>query len=186
MRRVAWLLALVILGIGLAAAADCGCAQGVEPECYVTFKTNEIISFSAVFPLDYFTMHAVTETPFVLGWLITAADGSIVRSVAFDDVVGWSTQFVWNLTDESGHDVAPGFYRIHISTTAGLVTADVRLVSCCTPCFACWSCCLCTTCPGAGGRCPTPCGEPYLALDVESTKSCCGFSFSLHWEWPTP
>ena len=120
MRRVGWLLALAILGGALsAAAADCGCSQGVEPACYVTFRTNESISFSTVFPVDYFTAHSTGETPFALGWMITAADGSMVRSVAFDDVVSWSQDFIWDLTDEDGHDVSPGFYRIVVSTTAG-------------------------------------------------------------------
>ena len=77
MRRVGWLLALAILGGALSAtAADCGCSQGVEPACYVTFRSNELISFSAVFPLDYFTTHETSETPFALGWMVTAADGS--------------------------------------------------------------------------------------------------------------
>ncbi len=187
MRRVGWLLAVAILGGALSAtAADCGCSQGAEPSCYVTFRSNELISFSAVFPLDYFTTHETSETPFVLGWMVTAADGSVVRSVAFDDVVGWPQDFVWDLTDEDGDDVAVGFYRIVVSTTAGPVAADVRLVSCCTPCVACWSCCLCTTCPNAGGLCSTPCGEPYLELEVSSTKRCCAFTFQLFGEWENP
>jgi hypothetical protein len=186
MRRVGWLLALAILGGAFSAAADCGCSQGVEPACYVTFRSNELISFSTVFPVDYFTTHETSETPFVLGWMVTAADGTVVRSVAFDDVVGWLQDFVWDLTDEDGHDVPVGFYRIVISTTAGPVAADVRLVSCCTPCVACWSCCLCATCPTAGNRCPTPCGEPYLELGVSSTKSCCAFTFQLFGEWGSP
>jgi hypothetical protein len=186
MRRVGWLLALAVLGGTLSVAADCGCSQGVEPVCYVTFRTNELISFSTVFPVDYFTAHSTSETPFLLGWMVIAADGSVVRTVAFDDVVGWLQDFVWDLTDEDGHDVSPGFYRIVVSTTAGPVAAEVRLVSCCTPCQACWSCCLCTTCPTAGGRCVTPCGEPYLVLDVSSTKSCCAFTFSLWGEIENP
>jgi len=187
MRRVGWLLALAVLGWGLSASADCGCAQGVEPSCYVTFRTNEMISFSTVFPIDYFTAHSTTETPFLLGWLVETADGVLVRSTAFDDVVGWGQDFVWDLTDDEGRDVVPGFYRILVSTTAGVVSADVRLVSCCVPCVSCWSCCLCSTCPNGGaGRCPTVCGEPYLVLGIDSTKSCCGVSFQFHWEWPIP
>ncbi len=186
MRQVGWLLALAVLCVGLSASADCGCSGGVEPSCYVTFRTNEWIGFSTVFPLDYFLAHSITETPFVLGWLVTTSDGSVVRSVAFDDVVGWSQGFVWDLTDAAGHDVEPGFYRITVSTTAGPVSADVRLVSCCTPCVTCWTCCLCRTCPGAGGRCPTPCADPYLVLGVNSTKSCCAFTFQLFGEFETP
>ncbi len=186
MRRVGWLLALAILGGALSAAADCGCSQGVEPACYVTFRSNELISFSTVFPLDYFMAHETTETPFVLGWMVTSADGSVVHNVAFNDVVGWPQVFVWDLTDETGRDVAVGFYRIVVSTTAGPVAADIRLVSCCTPCVACWSCCLCTTCPTAGGRCPTSCDEPYLELSVSSTKSCCAFTFELFGDWVNP
>lgn len=179
MRRVGWLLVLAVLLLGVAASADCGCSQGVEPDCYVTFETNEHISFSAVFPLDYFTLHAVTETPFVLGWTILAADGSVVRSVAFPDVVGWGTTFFWDLDDAAGQPVEPGFYQILVATTAGTLTADVRLVSCCTPCTSCWSCCVCSACPTAGGRCPTPCGEPYIALDVYETTHCCGLTFQF-------
>jgi hypothetical protein len=187
MRRVGWLLALVIVGWGLSALADCGCAQGLEPSCYVTFRTNELIKFSTVFPIEFFATHSTTETPFLLGWLVETADGILIHSTAFDDVVGWGQDFVWDLTDDAGHDVVPGFYRISVLTTVGVVSADVRLVSCCTPCVTCWSCCLCSACPNGGaGRCPTACGEPYLALDIDSTKSCCGVSFQFQWEWTTP
>jgi hypothetical protein len=182
-----WIVALLVLGGAVAAAAaDCGCSKSVEPSCYVTFRTNELISFSTVFPVDYFVVHSTTETPFVLGWMVAAADGSVVRSVVFPDIVGWLQEFVWDLTDEDGLDVGPGFYTITISTTAGPVTANVRLVSCCEPCLACWSCCVCTTCPTAGGLCPCTFGEPYLVLDVSSTKNCCAFTFQLYGEWGTP
>jgi hypothetical protein len=183
MRRVAWLLVLLIVGGGFSVLADCGCSQGVEPECYVTFRANELIAFSTIFPVDFFTQHAVTETPFVLGWLVESADGSAVRTATFDDVVGWPRTFVWDLADDEGHDVGPGFYRIHVSTTAGVVSAAVRLIACCNPCLSCWSCCVCTTCPAAGGRCPTPCGEPYLVLSVDSTKACCAATFGVWTEW---
>ncbi len=187
MRRVGWLLGLAMLfGVVLASAADCGCSQGVEPPCYVTFRSNELIEFSAVFPLDYFIAHSTSETPFALGWMVTAADGSVVRSVEFDDVVGWMTDFIWDLRDEEGRDVAPGFYRIAVLTTAGPVAADVRIVSCCTPCVACWSCCVCSICPAPGGLCPCLRGEPYLVLDVSSTRSCCLFTFGLYIEGETP
>lgn len=187
MRRWGWLLVVAMAwGAVAASAADCGCAQGVEPPCYVTFRSNEWIEFSAVFPVDYFIVHSTTETPFALGWIVTAADGSIVRSVAFDDVVGWQTDFVWDLEDADGRDVAPGFYRIAVLTTAGPVAADVRIVSCCAPCIECWSCCLCSTCPTAGGLCPCLRGEPYLVLDVGFTGSCCVFTFELFGEWTTP
>jgi hypothetical protein len=180
MRRVAWGLAFIVLGSAFSVLADCGCAQGAEPECYVTFRTNELVSFSAVFPLEFFTAHSTTETPFILGWGIEAAGGILIRSVSFSDVAGWWQDFVWDLADDSGNEVEPGFYRVLVLTTAGVVSADIRLVSCCTPCLACWSCCLCTTCPRAGhGSCPAPCGEAYLELDVAATKSCCVFSSLL-------
>jgi len=183
MRRVLWLLVLAVLCIGLQASADCGCSGGAEPSCYVTFRTNELIGFSTVFPLEYFTLHSITETPFVLGWAVTAPDGTVVRSITFPDLVGWSQPFVWDLTDSDGHGVAPGFYRITVATTAGPISTDVRLVACCSPCLSCWSCCLCSTCPREGGRCPTPCGDPYLVLSVDSTRSCCGgFSFEISGE----
>lgn len=187
MRRVGWLLALSLLIGGLSTtAADCGCSQGVEPPCYVTFRSNESILFSAVFPLDYFLLNATSETPFALGWMVTASDGAVVRNVAFDDVVGWMTEFVWDLRDADGRDVAPGFYRISVLTTAGPVSADVRIVSCCTPCVQCWSCCLCSICPPPGGLCPCLRGEPYLVLGVASTRSCCLFTFELFGEWVEP
>jgi hypothetical protein len=186
MRRWVWVSLFLVLTTGLTAAADCGCAQGAEPPCYVTFRSNEAIGFSTVFPVEYFVMNATTETPFVLGWMITAADGAVVRGATFDDVVGWLTGFEWDLRDEAGREVAPGFYQIAVLTTAGPVVADVRIVSCCNPCVSCWSCCVCTSCPGAGGRCPTVCGAPYLALSVAATKSCCGFGVTFHWEWTSP
>ncbi len=186
-RRMVWCVLWIIVGLGLCAVADCGCDQGLEPSCYVTFRTNELVSLSVVFPFEFFAVHATTETPFVLGWAVESTDGALVRSTAFSDVAGWWEHFVWDLTDDAGHEVSPGFYHVIVSTTAGPVRADIRLISCCTPCAPCWSCCLCTTCPRAGdGLCPTECGEPYLVLDVAATTNCCAFSFLVFGESDDP
>jgi hypothetical protein len=181
MRRVSWLVAALVLGFGLSVWADCGCTSGLEPSCYATFRSNELVSFSLTVPIDYFLCNNTTETPMITGWRVEELDGTLVRLALFDEVKGHWNAFLWDLTDDSGQVVDEGFYRIVVMTTsAGEAAADVRIVSCCNPCMTCWSCCPCATCvDGRIYRCPTEYGSPYLVLGVGGTRSCCAFTVQV-------
>jgi hypothetical protein len=183
MRRVSWLLAVLLLGLSLTVWADCGCSSGTEPSCYATFRSNESIAFSLTVPIDYFLNSGTSETPLIIGWRVETQDGTVVRLVTFDEFKGHWNTFLWDLTDDNGQVVGEGFYRIVVMTTsAGETAADVKVISCCTPCLSCVSCCPCATCvDGRIPRCPTECGQPYLVLsEGDQTRNCCAFTVQIY------
>ncbi|MCX6093223.1 MAG: hypothetical protein NTY63_00130 [Candidatus Bipolaricaulota bacterium] len=171
MNRVGWMVAVLLVGVGLSAWADCGCAPAGDPTCYTAFVMNRTIEFSVTVPLDYFVAHATTETPFLTGWRIETLAGVVVRRVTFDFPLGLVTVLEWNLDDDAGARVADGFYRLIVETTsAGEITDTIRLISCCNPCG----------CIGRSPVCRPACGSAYLILRAgESLGCCCGCSFSL-------
>jgi len=189
MKRVGWLVAALVVGIGLSAWADCGCAPAGDPACYTTFRVNQTIQFTVIVSLDFFTAHATTETPLITGWRVEKLDGTVVRRVVFDWPVGLVRPLEWRLVDDAGAWVGEGFYRIVVETTsAGEVQNTVRLVACYTP-PACGTC-LCS-CSDRVPPCSRVCGEAFLALRVGETRDCCcGFGVTLigsfTWETPAP
>lgn len=187
MNRVGWLLALLLVGFGLSAWGDCGCAPAGEPVCYTVFRQNQTIVFSVTVPVDFFLAHATTETPFITGWRVETIDGAVVRRVIFDHPLGWATPLEWGLEDGGGTQVSEGVYRIVVETnSAGEVTNYARLIPCSAPLP-----CSCCGCPNRAPACRPACGEAFLTLRAGETFSCCcGFGVSIFgsftWESPPP
>ncbi|MEW5825508.1 MAG: hypothetical protein AB1778_01645 [Candidatus Bipolaricaulota bacterium] len=180
MRRGGWSAAwalVVLIGLSASVFSDCGCGTAGEPSCYATFLASESIGMTAVFPIEYFMCYGVTETPMILGWRVETWEGTPVQGVVFDDVAGHWQTFVWDQRGFDGQPVDPGFYRLMVDTTAGAISAAVRIDPCCAPCTACWTCCPCNVCTD---RCPTDRCEPYLALNVAAARSCCGLGVEIH------
>ncbi len=184
MRKIGLVVAAILLAAGLTGFADCGCATDAQETCYTVFRANEIIQFSLVVPVDYYWCHDTTATPLITGWWVEVEDGPIVKHVEFSEPRGHWETFTWDLTDDTGNYVAPGSYRIVVSTTStDDVEAHVKILSCCcSPCFFCCqpSPCICRT----PSHCPVPYGEAYLSLKSGGTRNCCTFSVQLYFESP--
>ena len=178
MHRVGWMTAILLVGIGLSACADCGCTPPGSPACYTLFRANQTIEFTLTVPVDYFTAHATEETPFITGWRVETVDGVLVRRVTFDFPHGLLTVMEWTLKDDDGVPVNEGFYRIIVETTsAGEISNTVQLIPCCG---ACVSSCRSPVCRPA-------CGEAYLILRVGDSFRCgCGLSLFGSWSFGTP
>ena len=183
MRKVALITAIFLLAAGIGALA--GCTIDTQETCYTTFKSNEIIEFSLVVPVDYYWCHDTTATPLITGWWVETVDGSAVKHVEFTEPRGHWESFTWDLTDDDGNYVEAGDYRIVVATTVeDAVGANIRIVPCCccSPCFAC--------CPPIPCSCrplycsPVPYGKLYLSLGSAGTRSCCLFSVQLYFESP--
>jgi len=178
----AGLIVLVLLGLwGWAVWANtgCGCGAETEPTCYETYKSNEIVEFSLVVPVEYFWVQDVSITPLITAWWIETLEGVIVKYVPFGEPKGHWASFAWDLSLESGGYAQPGFYRIVVMTTYGeMVSANIEIVSCC--CTPCWGCCpsRCICRPAISCR-PT-CGELYLKLTSGGTRNCCAFSVTIY------
>lgn len=184
MSRVGWVVVVLLFTMGVGALADCGCQPGLTPECYATFRTNELVAFSLTVPVEYFMVNNTSQTPMITGWRVEDENGAVVRSVAYAEPAGHWKTFFWDLTDDNGFDVEPGFYRIFVATTsAGEAAVSVRLISCCTPCVCCSICCSTSICvDGRIRRCPTEFGDPYIVLSAGGTKRCCGLTVQLFGE----
>jgi len=180
------LVLVCVVGVLVWADAGCGCPPAEQPQCYETFRSNEIIAFSLTLPVDYFWCHGVTETPLITGWRVEAQDGAIVR----DEPLSWPTgswaTFAWDLTNDVGELVGPGFYRVVVYTDlTAPISADVLIEPCrsCSAYWSCWPCCptLCCLCSCQPlTRCRVPMGEPYLELRNGGERSCCGLTVHLY------
>jgi len=174
------LLALLVIGApSVLADTGCGCGETTAPTCYETYKSNEIIEFKLVVPVDYFWTHNVSVVPLITAWWVETAAGDVVKYVPFVEPKGHWATFTWDQSMDMGGYVEPGFYRIVVQTTYDeRVAADVRIISCCTsPCSTCCpSLCGCTS----NCLCRPCCGELYLTLDHAGTRGCCGFSVSIN------
>jgi len=175
MKRVGWLIAALVLSVGLSAWADCGCAPAGDPACYTTFRMSQAIEFRMTVPVEFFYAHATTETPLITGWRVETLDGAVVRRVVLSYPVGPVTVFEWKLDDGAGARVAEGFYRIVVETTsAGDVSNTVLLFGCCSPCY---NLCCCTARPPV---CRPLCGDAYLVLNAgDALRPCCGFTITI-------
>jgi len=185
MVRGLW-VTLVVLCVGgslVWADGDCGCESTVQPTCYETFRSNEIIEFKVTVPADYFWLHEDAETPLIVRWWVETLDGVIVRDEPLPYPVGSWASFTWDLTTGGCELVGPGFYRIVILTTSGMAVSTDVLIEPCRPCsswWSCWPCCPTLVCVcQRSTRCPIPCGEPYLILRNGGTRSCCGLSVRI-------
>ena len=184
MKRAAFVAIAILLAAGSATFADCGCTSGTDEGCYTTFRSNEIIGFSLVVPVDYYWFHDTTATPLITGWWVEAVDGPVVKHVEFTEPRGHWERFTWDLSDDDGNHIPTGDYRIVVATTVeDAVGANVRIVpGCCSPCLPC-----CTPIPcscQAPSHCSVPYGELYLSLESAGTRSCCGCTVQLYFGSP--
>ena len=184
MKRATLVSIAILLAIGLAAWADCGCTTDTAEPCYTTFKSNEIIEFSLVVPVDYYWTHDTTATPLITAWWVETEDGLIVKHAEFSEPRGHWETFTWDLTDDDGKYVEAGDYRIVVATTVeDAVGVNIRIVpSCCSPCFACCPPIPCSCRPLYS--CSVPFGELYLNLESAGTRSCCGCTLQLYFGSP--
>ena len=177
MKCTGWVVLLLVIVMSMGASAQYGYRGPDEPECYLSFKSNETIEFSLVAPLDYFMFHGTTVSPSIFGWRVEAWDGTIVRTVVYPgEPRSRLITMEWDLTNDAGYLVPPGFYQIVVMTTDGEVAYPVGIVEHCRSCF---SCCCCWCCAQPSTACCIPFGELYLALGVGETRPCGGLSFSL-------
>jgi len=151
----------------------------MDPGCYMTFQSNETIEFTLIAPVDYFVCHNTTVSPGIWGWRVEALDGAVVRTVLFEDgPMSRRIPMEWDLYDDSGYLIDPGYYTIVVMSTDGDVSYPVRILERCRPCCGCW--CWRTAPVVCDVPCLIPYGELYLSLAVGETRSCFGLSFSLH------
>ena len=187
MKSVGWIALLLVIAVSVGGWAQCGCGEPETLSCYLTFQSNETIEFSLIAPVDYFVCHGTTVSPSIIGWRVEAWDGTVVRSVVYPgQPKGRWISMEWDLYDEGGYLVPPGFYRIVVMTTDGDVSYPVRILERCRPCCGCF--CWWSAPPVCGVPCRIPFGELYLSLAVGETRSCYGLSFSLtfRFECSTP
>jgi len=184
MKRFGWVALLLVVAVSVGGWAQCGCEDPEEPTCYLTFQSNETIEFSLIVPVDYFVCHGTSVSPSVWGWRAETLDGVVVRTFAYPrGPVGRWVTMEWDLYDDSGYLVDPGWYRIVVMTTDGDVSYPVLILERCRPCWGCWCGCGCTPCIDCDVPCCIPFGEMYLSLAVGETRSCYGLSFSLHFRF---
>lgn len=182
MKSAGWIALLLVIVVSIGGWTQCGCGEPKAPSCYLTFRSNETIEFSLVAPVDYFTCHGTTVSPSIIGWRVEAADGTVVRTVVYPD--GPKSRLItmqWDLYDESGCLVPPGYYRVIAMTSDGDVSYPVMIQERCRPCCGCF--CSWHALPVCSVPCPIPFGELYLSLAVGETRSCCGASLSLHFRF---
>ena len=178
MRTVGFIALLLVIATSFAGASQCDCGAQEVPDCYLAFKSNETIEFSLIAPVDYFMCHGTTVSPSIFGWRVEACDGTVVRTVIYPgEPKGRWIAMEWNLYDESGYLVPPGFYQIIVMTTDSDVAYPVRIVEACHPCWGCF--CGCYAPLTCDAPCCIPYGELYLTLDVGEVRSCGGLSFSI-------
>ena len=178
MKSAGWAALLLIIVVSIGAWAQYGYGASNEPECYLSFKSNETIEFSLIAPIDYFICHGATVSPNIQGWRVEAWDGTIVRTVLYPgEPISRLITMEWDLTNDAGYLVPAGFYQIIVMTTDGEVVYPVGIVEQCRSCF---SCCCCCCCAQPSTACCIPYGELYLALGVGETRSHIGLRISLN------
>lgn len=187
MKSAGWVALCLVMAVSVGGWAQCGCGEPQEPFCYMTFQSNETIEFTLIAPLDYFTCHNTTVSPGIWGWRVEAWDGTAVRTVTYSD--GPKSRLLvmeWDLYDDAGYLVDPGYYRIVVMSTDGDVSYPVRILERCRPCCGCfcwWHAPVVCDVP-----CPIPYGELYLSLAVGETRPCFGLSirFEFRYESSSP
>ena len=179
MKSAGWITLLLVIVVSVGAWAQCGCGVPEEPNCYLSFKSNETIEFSLIAPIDWFEANGKTQSPRIFGWRVEELDGTVVRTSIYPgEPRSRLTIMEWDLHDDAGYLVPPGYYQIIVMTTETDVSYPVRVVESCRS----WSGCFCG-CYVPATCCDSPCcipfGELYLTLDVGETRPCGGLTINL-------
>lgn len=171
MKRAILLAVLVVGVIGGTVFAQCGCSQppatlGNGPTCYTAVWRGEDVHFKLNVPAEYFFTSPVPPTPLITGWRVEQMDDTVVFQDLFPDVPkGAWYEMVWNERNSQGTRVAPGYYRIMVSTdSAGVYTTIIKIVA--PPCLV-----PCGVYPRLISHpCSTPCGSPYIKVLAQKTE----------------
>ncbi len=179
-------LALAISAFAVLTAAQwCApCGQPApEPPCFTAFWQGEDVCFELVVPWSVFCCCCCGAPQVqVLGWRVITPEGKVVYQETFPTPVP-PGKWVWKQVDSTGKAVAPGYYKIIISTVSGEFENTVRIVArdgCCQPCcffpffFGCWlwsrPCAISWCTPYVKlYRCPTcvaPCVPPCCGVTI--------------------
>lgn len=177
MKAAGWIALMLVVAGAVGGWAQCDCGTGVDPNCFLKFKSNETIEFSVIAPVDYFSHYQTTVSPQVFGWRVEDANGNVVRLEVFSGAPrSRTTVMEWDLYGDDGYIVAPGFYQIIAMTTVSDVRYQVFIEEACRS----FSPCACNYAPlVCDSPCRPPFGELYLSLDVGETRPCNGLTFSI-------
>jgi len=147
-RAILSTLAVVLVGGGVALA---GCPPGVwrpptpwcpptvaEPPCFAVVWAAEPILIELVVPWGWFCCPC-PPAAMITGWSVEAFGGGVVHQHVFPTPVSADTRIVWDQRDLAGTPVAPGFYRIVVTTTTRAVETHVRIVARTDGCFFWWA-----------------------------------------------
>lgn len=175
-------LALVVFG-GVVAWGQWWCdpcgpppPPPLEPSCYVTFWAGEPIQVDLVVPWGILCCNPCGPATMIIGWSVEAFGGGVVYQYAYPVPVGGSTKIIWNQQDSTGVQMSPGFYRIAVMTTTGVVTTHVKIV---VQTDCCWSWCQPVSKPCGVSWC-----DPYLKLSRAPVCDPCGWSSCDPCCWP--
>jgi len=187
MKSAGWIALCLVIAVSVGGWAQCGCWESEEPLCYMTFQSNETIEFKLVAPVDYFICHNTTVSPGIWGWRVETLDGTVVRTVTYSD--GPKSRLLvmeWDLYDDAGYLVDPGYYRIVVASTDGDVSYPVRILERCRPCCGCF--CWWYEPVVCHVPCCVPYGGLYLSLAVGETRPCFGLTirFEFRFECSDP
>lgn len=132
-------LAAVLGAFGILGMAQC-CPPPSEPPCYTTFWQGEDVCFELVVPFWGWCCCCPAPQVQVTGWRVVTMDGNVIYQETFATPTA-PGKWVWKQVDAQGRPVAPGFYKIVVSTTSGEYENTVKIVAkpecqcCCFPFF---------------------------------------------------
>ncbi len=178
MKAAGWIALVLVVAGAVGAWAQCDCGTGVDPNCFLKFKSNETIEFTLIAPVDYFAHYQTTVSPQIFGWRIEDSNGSVVRTVIYPgEPRSRLTVMEWDLYGDDGYLVESGFYQVIVMTTVSDVSYPVFIEEACRSFCGCF--CGCYAPPVCDSPCCPPFGELYLSLNVGETRSCGGLTFSV-------
>lgn len=166
-----WTLVLVVLGGALAWGQTwcdpCAPPPPPEPPCYITFWAGEPILAELVIPWGLFCCNPCQSATMITGWSVEAFGGGVVFQYAYPVPVSAGTKIVWDQKDLAGTQVAPGFYKIVVTTTDRAVSIHVKIEN------KRADCCFFVCTPFS-----RPCGisfcDPYLKVSRAPSCTSCG------------
>ncbi|MCR4391545.1 MAG: DUF2271 domain-containing protein [Candidatus Acetothermia bacterium] len=137
MKRALALSMAALAVTGGLALAQCGCPPPAGPCCYTAFWAGEEVHFQLVLPFGMFC--CCQERPGIVGWRVETMAGALVYQVAFPEPKDpTSLTMVWDQKDQAGDPVAPGYYKLVVTTVAGEHETYVRIAERPSCCFFWW------------------------------------------------